>query len=484
MRKILIITCAFFLIVIAFVLFKCGKNSLENRVVEFQLENGMKWFLVKRGYAPVFAGVIQVKVGGADEEIGKTGLAHMLEHMAFKGTSKIGTKNFEAEKIIMDKIDKSAKAGEREEVELLVEEQKKYIVHNEIWDIMIRNGATNLNASTSKDVTTYHAEMPSSKLELWIYLLSEMISDPAFREFYRERDVVLEEQLMSIDNNPKGRLYKSLGMLAFEDSPYRWPTIGTKEDVLSFNRQDLREFYDKHYLPECMVGAIVGDVNIEETKKYLTEYFGKLKGGNGICHRTSPIDPPQNNIKSSTIFFDAEPMLLIGFHKPTVPHFDDYIFDIFSTLLCEGESSRLIKRLVKEKRIAKSIACFNSYPGTRLPNLFVIYAEPYSVETLDGLRDSILLELEKLKSEPINEGEMKRVKNQMKTGFLMELDSNYELAQMLVYFENIADSWHYILNHPANIDKITYEDIMKSATEYFVPTNSTEIRLRRKEAGK
>ena len=461
----------------------CAEKTLKDRVVEYQLDNGMKWFLVKRGYAPVFAGVLQVKVGGADEVEGKSGLAHFMEHLAFKGTKTIGTTDFAAEEKIMEEIDRQAGKGNSAAMDRLLKKQKEHIVSNELWEIFTRNGVKNLNAYTSKDVTTFHSEMPNAKLELWLYLTSEMLSDPTFREFYSERKVVLEEQRTSIDNSPRGRLYKKLIGLAFKNSPYRWPTIGFPEDVGSLQRDDIRAFYDEKYRPECMSGAIVGDIDIKKTKEWIKKYFGKMKPKNTVCDRNVFIDSPQEKLEEATVEFDAEPMMVMGFHKPTVPNYDDYIFDVYAYFLCEGDAARLEKVLVKEKKIAKRVACFNSYPGTRLPNLFVIYAEPFDAETMPILREMILEELERIKNEPITEKEFDRVKNQMKTQFLMGIDNNFELAHLLVYYENVTGSWQYIINHPSNIDEITPDDLMKTARKYFVPENTTYVQLKRKGGG-
>lgn len=482
MKKSLLITCIFSLVLAAFISSGCSRGGLEGKVHEFTLENGMKWFLVNKKYAPVFAGVVQVKAGGVDEVPGKTGLSHLLEHMAFKGTSSIGTTNFEAEKNIIDKIDAVMEAGGgKEEVEKLMNEQKKFMVQNELWDILTRNGANNINAYTGKDVTTYFSEMPNSKLELWAYLTSDMISDPVFREFYTERDVVMEELRTSLDNSPDGRLYKALLGNAYKKSPYSWPTIGLKEDVLRFNRNDIIDFYKAHYQPECMVGAIVGDIDIEQTRSILEKYFGPLKGKSDTCERTMPLDPPQKEEKDAIVNYDAEPMLVMAFHKPTLPNFDDYIFDVFSYVLCEGESSRMQKELVKDKKIAKSISCFNSYPGSRVENLFIVYAEPFDVISLPELKKAIMGELNRLALEPVDSKELEKVKKQMKTGFLVSIDSNFNLAHTLVYFQNLAGDWRYILKHPRNIDRIKAEDLMNTAKRYFVPENMTVVELRRKD---
>lgn len=419
----------------------CSKKDLGDRVDEYTLENGMKWLLLKRDYAPVFAGVLQVKAGGADETRGKTGLAHLLEHMSFKGTSNLEP--------------------------------------NEIWEIFTRNGASNLNAYTSKDVTTYHAEMPNSKLELWFYLVSEMISDPSFKEFDVEKKVVMEELRTSIENDPRGKLFTKLLSSAFHKSPYGWPTIGLPEDVAKLKKEDLENFYKSLYLPECMVGAIVGDIDIGLTKQLIKKYFGGLKGESKTCIRNTETEPQQIKEEESVVNFNTEPILVMAFHKPTAPHHDDYIFDVFSYVLCSGDSSRMQKKLVLEKKLAKQISCFSPYPGTRLPNLFIVYAEPFDTASLDALKAAIIDELKFLAIDPISSAEFEKARSQMKAGYLAQLDSNFELANMLVDYENTVGDWHYILEHPKVIDKITTEELIDAAGRYFIPENMTVVKMRR-----
>lgn len=458
-----------------------AEKRFEKSVQEITLKNGMHWFLVDRGYAPVFAGVIRVNTGGLDEEYGKTGLSHFLEHMSFKGSTEIGTKNYEEEKIVMDKVDELAlKDPQDPEIKELIKKQKQYIVSNELWDIFTRNGARNLNAYTSKDATTYLVEMPSSKLELWLYLTSEMISNPVFREFYSERDVITEEYRMSIENNPRGMIYKRLLEIAFKNSPYGWATIGKKQDVVKLSRDDLRKFHTRTYTPECMSGAIVGKIDIHETRELLEKYYGKLKSDNNVCVRNIKIDTPDQAEQRADVTYDAEPSLLIGFHKPTVPHIDDYVFDVLSYALCEGESSRFEQVLVKDKKIAKSITCFNSFPGTRLHNLFVIYAEPFNDNELADLENAINTELDLLIKNGLTGMELDKVKNQMKMTFLDSLDSNLDLAQMITYMQLIAGNWKYIISHSENIDKLTNEDLIRVSKKYFTPQNRVVVKLMRK----
>lgn len=474
-----------------------GDKSLEGSVHEFRLDNGMKWFLVKRGYAPIFAGVVRVKVGGADEVVGTRGLAHFLEHMAFKGTSRIGTTDFEAERKIIEELDRffeekkglaktEAPSQDKlkeidEKIKALTEEEKKYIVPNAIFDIFTRNGTPGLNAYTNKDGTTYLAEMPQPKLELWMFMMSEMLKDPAFREFYTEKDVILEELRSSIDNDPEGKAFDALLTNAYDRSPYKWLTIGTKEDVENLNRKDLKDFYNKTYTAECMTGSIVGDIDIEETKQLIKKYFGSFKGAANICNRVLEMNPPQREPKDVEVTFDAEPMLIIGFHKPRAPNFDDFVFDIIGAVLCGGESSRMTRDLVQDKKLARQVACFNTFPGNRLDNLFIIYAEPYGAETMDELKDAILAELQGLIDKPMTEGEFLKVKNQVEASLLMSIDTNYELAERLVDAEDVIGTWHYPFAHPKNIAGITVSDVVNTAKKYFVPENSTIVRLRREK---
>lgn len=437
----------FFLLLTLFALTLTGKNlfaenkivlGLEKNVVEFRLSNGMRWLLMKRGVAPVFAGIIQMKVGSIDEETGKTGLAHMFEHMAFKGT-----KDIKAE---------------------------------EIWDSFVTNGASDLNAYTSKDTTAYHAKMPSSKLELWMYLNSEMIKHSVLRDFEKERDVVLEELVGKIENNPARKMDAALLATAFKESPYKWPTIGKKEDVANLKVEDLEKFRKKYYIPSRMVGSIAGNINIEETKGLIEKYFRDIPAEKAPVEKFSK-EPVQTKSRKVIVKFDTQPSIIMAFHKPTLPAFEDYVFDVLSYILCYGENSRLNKGLVYNKKMVRGVACDSSYPGARLDDLFVITTEPIKGNSYEKVESAIRDELNKLKEDPVTESELRSARNNSAKDFVFQLADNEGVAHTLAFFEAIANNWRYVTRHADVIAKITADDIMNTAKKYLNSENETVVEL-------
>ncbi len=480
-----------FLLIIFFLLgfsFSTFAFSLEDHVVVANLSNGMKFILVRRPGAPVFAGYIQVKVGGVDESDGKTGIAHMLEHMAFKGTKQIGTTNYLAEKKILDQIEKvgiqlSALTRAREDqtdqantlrkkLKELQDQQEQYIVKEEFSRAYTKNGASEFNATTSKDVTNYFVVLPSQQLELWAYLDSERLKDPVFREFYSERDVVMEERRMRIENSPFGKNYENLLETAFLKSPYHFPTIGYAEDVKALTATDLQNFYKTYYVPQNMVGAVVGDINIESTTKILEKYFGSIPQGS-----TPPplaIEEPRSlKEKRSKVVFDARPNLMMAFHKPTFPDPEDAHFDLIYEVLCEGRTSRLHRALVEEKKIAQNIGCDSSTPGVRRNNLFMIYASPQGQASVADLEKAIEFEIGKLKTSPITSEELDRAKNHILSERMMGMQSNLGMAEMLVYFEGLAGDWRELLKREDILKSLKVDALQKTAQKYFTSENRT-----------
>lgn len=466
--------------------------DLEKSVVELRLKNGMRWLLVQRHQAPVFSGVIMVRVGGADETPGKTGLAHVFEHMAFKGTSKIATRDFAKEKPILDEIEKVGAAltieqgkpkpdiqkiaALKEKMKELIEEAENYQIKNELWEIMVRNGAADLNAFTSKDVTAYHASMPVSKLELWLSMSSQMIGDPVFREFFTERDVILEERRSGVENDPNGKMAEVILKSSFGKGPYSWPVIGTVEDVSSFTIADARSFHNKHYVASNMVGVLVGDFKIGKAKRLIKKYFSsflasRMKEDEEVILREGG---------GEVVFgFDAEPALAVSYHKPTLPNPDEFVFDVMQVLLCDGPTSRLQKRLVYEEKIARVIYCSDSFPGSRLDNLFLIWAEPNRGHETKKLAGEIIKELDRLKDEPISKEELKRVQKKVTASIIYALEQNSGLAIALADFETIFNDWHLLINYPSMVEKVTPRDVEDVAKKYFTKENQTiVIRLR------
>jgi len=473
----------FLILIIAVALLPSGALAydLKGHVEEFTLSNGMRWLVVRRTAAPVFTGVVMIRVGGADEERGKTGVAHMFEHMAFKGSSKLGTKDWEKEKPILDEIEslgakltelEKSKTSDKESIEklkgrmaLLRQEVARYQVRNDVWEIMMRNGAADLNAYTSKDLTTYHASLPVNRLELWARVTAEMIFNPAFREFYLERDVVSEERRTAVENNPAGALVEKLLDSAYSSGPYSWSTIGFEEDIEGLTIGNAREFHAKYYVPSNMVGVIVGDVSPSRVRRIVKRTFGQYPSAE------PPKAPRVENGKRGNSYvrmrFDAEPALAMAFHKPTLPDRREYVFDVISALLCDGRSSRLEKKLIYEDKLAKDVYCSVGFPGSRFDNLFLIWVEPIRGRSMEQILAAVEGEIARLREHDVSEEDLKRVRKQVTSAIMFALDENAELAEALARFETIFDDWRILADYPKSIEGVSPKDVRSVALEYL-----------------
>ena len=457
-----------------------GAFGLLSRVEELRLKNGMLWLLVPRGDAPVATGVIQVKVGGIEEASGKAGLAHMFEHMAFKGSHEIGTSDPTAEAAVFEKIraldekliaaksagDNALASTLMTERGVLRKEAQQFVVSNEIWRIFHDNGAAEVNAFTTKDLTSYYVRMPTEALPLWIYLASEMVGHSVMREFYSERDVVMEERRTSVDNSPKGKLYGELMEAAFAKSPYRTMTIGSMAEIENLTMSDAEKFHATYYRPNRMVGVIVGKFNPREVKSSIKKYFGALPA-DPAPETAMAEEPEQLTERRVHVPFDAGQRLMLAYHKPSLPHRDDYIFDAIQYVLCEGESGRLVKYLERELQIARDVGCMSGSPGSRLDNLFVIAAEPLAGVTYDAVIAAIEHELARLRTEPVHDAELEKARTNLQADFLWGLNTNESLAQQLAYFQTVGNDWHYLVNHDRVMSTITTEDIRQAAQRWL-----------------
>lgn len=492
MRKILLSA-----IIVCFSLISAAGYGfdLEGRVQEFSLENGMRWLVVERPGAPVFSGAVMVRVGGLDESPGKTGIAHMFEHMAFKGSKRLGTADFEKEDVILKEIEHLGDEREAAERELgpkagrvaeltekmvaLEKEAKKFRVRNEIWDVMMRNGAEDLNAFTSKDNTAFFASMPNNRLELWARVFAEMIFHPSYREFYTERNVIADERRSLTENNPDGELAERILSAAFKDGPYHWSTIGFMDDINDLTIADARAFHERYYVPSNMVGVIVGNVGVGKVERIVKEAFGKYPKGDVPSTPSSGGMPNSGVVKK--IRFNAEPALAIAYHKPTLPDPVEYTFDAIVELMCEGRSSMLKKKFVYDKKIAQNIECTDGYPGSRLDNLFMLWVEPMKGHSASEIAGEISKEFALLRGMPIGDAELERIQNQVLSSLLFALDDNMSLALALARFESSFGDWRILARYPKMIDAVTKEDVMRVAREYL--TDDKRIIVERTRSG-
>ncbi|MCX5850724.1 MAG: pitrilysin family protein [Deltaproteobacteria bacterium] len=470
--------------------------DLEARVQKVMLANGLKVLIVERHHSPIVSLYITHRAGAVDEEDGHTGVAHFLEHLMFKGTTSIGTKDYNAERIILEQIHAAGDALDREMLNAagnadriedlkktlrrLQDEEKKLIIENEIDRIYAEQGAENLNASTGYDLTTYHVNLPSNKIELWARIESDRMANPVFREFYAERDVVMEERRQTVESEPEGQLMERFLATAFAAHPYRRPVIGWPSEMRSFSYDYTDTFFKAYYAPNNTVIAIVGDVAAQETESLIRKYFESIP-----AHEPPPLgipaEPVQTVERRVVLEMDANPQLIVGYHKPTLPSFDDYVFDIIDVVLTGGRTSRLYQSLVINKKIAAGISSVNGFPGARYPNLFTIFSTPRAPHTNRELETAIYEELEMLKKVPVGAEELEKAKNQMKADFIRRLSTNEGLAGMLGYFECIAGDYRYITTHSGYIDRITADDIMRTARTYFISENRTVAELIKKD---
>jgi predicted Zn-dependent peptidase len=473
--------------------------GLEEKVREHTLKNGMKLLLVERHTSPTVSAWIRFRVGSVDERSDERGLAHLLEHMLFKGTKTLGTRDYAAEKPLLDRIESTAEALIQEkarrkegdkakiadltrELAALEKEAAQYVVKEEFAQIYARNGGANYNAFTSKDGTTYLIGLPANKLELWAAIESDRMQNAVLREFYTERDVVMEERRRSYDAEPEGKLWEIFQATSFVVHPYGQPTIGWMSDIENLTRTKAEAFLHKYYAPNNAIIAIVGDMNTDRTIALVERYFGAIPPGTPV----GPVaveEPAQNGEKRIEVLADAEPHLMIGFHKPPLGDPDDYVFDVIDMLLADGKTSRLYKKLVVEKQMATEAESFSA-PGSRYANLFVLAATPRSPHTAAVVEQEILTELERLKKEPVTERELQQILNKLEYEESRQMGSNGGLARNLTEYEAVAGTWRYLIEHRKQVAKVTPADVSRVARKYLTRENRTVGVINKREVTK
>jgi predicted Zn-dependent peptidase len=461
-------------------------GGLAERVKEHTLANGMKLLLVERHTSPTVAAWIRFKVGAVDERSDERGIAHLLEHMLFKGTKTLGTTNYIAEKILLDKIevvaqslllekakrekgDSARVAALEKELAELEKEAGQYVVKEEFAQIYNRNGGSNYNAYTSKDGTTYLISLPSNKLELWAAIESDRMQNPVLREFYTERSVVMEERRRSYEAEPEGKLWETFLASSFNAHPAGQPIIGWMSDIENLTRSKAENFLKRYYAPNNAIIAIVGDIDSQKTTELVERYFGHIPPGVPV----PPVaveEPQQQGEKRIEVVGDAGAELMVGFHKPTLPHPDDLVFDVINMILSDGRTSRLHKKLVVEKQLVTGIGAFSA-PGQRYPNLFIVSASPREPHTVAEVEAALYEELEKLKNEPVTERELQQIMNNLEYEEARQMTSIGGLARNLTEYEAIAGSWRYLIEHRKAVAGVKPEDIQRVAKKYLTKEN-------------
>jgi predicted Zn-dependent peptidase len=462
--------------------------SFEKRITVKKLANGLTVLIMERPEAPVFSFYTRVDVGSVQEVPGITGLAHMFEHMAFKGTHEIGTTNWPKEKAALEKVEQTYAAYLHERLKETGRDPKKiaelekawqaavanadqYVVPNEFPEIVESQGGVGLNASTDRDETTYFYSFPQNRLELWAYLESERFLEPVMRQFYKERDVVYEERRMSVDSSPQGRLFEQFLATAYIAHPYGRPVVGWPSDLRDFSATDAMNFFRKYYVPANIVVTVVGDVKASEALPIMEKYFGRLPA----APAPEPLriqEPPQEAQRSVVVHDPSQPLYVEGYHRPNFRDPDDAVYDVLGDLLSKGRTSRLYRSLVRDKRIALA-AQGGSFPGNKYPSLFYFYAAPAEGHTAAEMAGPIHDEIERLKTQDVSDEELQSIKVRAKADLVRGLANDQGLAFQLGEYQALYGDWRELFRQIDELEKVTKADIRRVANKTFREDNRT-----------
>jgi predicted Zn-dependent peptidase len=478
-------------------------------VIEQTLPNGMRVLIVERHDDPSIAGGWVAHVGSADERPGITGIAHLFEHMMFKGTPTLGTKDYAKDLEVIaaqervrdqmrleearmraamrrgeiedwqDPANKSARYKELEkEFKALIEQQRELLVKNEFDRVYTTGGASGMNAFTTTDMTGYFINVPANKLELWMWMESERLLRPVFREFYAERDVVFEERRLRTESTPLGKFDETLEAMIWTSHPYHWPTVGWPSDIPAISKKQADEFYGLYYAPQNITLILVGDVNATTAQPLIQKYFGRIRRG--------PKDPPEvvtlemPPLAEKRMYAEAEANPQVEIHWHTVPwgHRDSYALNILSQILAT-RTGRLYKGLVLGAQLATDVQAgpdHRKYAGK-----FGISGEAREPYTPEQVEAAIYKELDRLKAEDVPDQELQKVKNNFAAAEYRRLASNMPILMQLIMADGLGD-WREINEAGAKHQAVTAADVRRVAQRYFTKDNRTVAIYTRKES--
>lgn len=464
-------------------------QEFEKKVTEFTLPNGLRFLVIQRHEAPVVSFHTYVNVGSVDDPSGETGIAHMFEHMAFKGTQTIGSKNWPEEhqaldaiEQVYDRLDAERRKGFRadpKKVAAIEAELKEAIAKagslvepNEYDRIVESNGGVGMNAGTSEDSTNYFYSFPSNRLELWFLLESERFLQPVFREFYKERDVVREELRMRVESSPQGKLVEMLLATAFAAHPYRNMPGGWASDVEKFRRPEAEKFYKAYYTPGNITIGIAGDVNPAEARRLAGKYFSRLPQG-PVPPMVRTVEPKQEGEKRVAIASPAQPFLAIAYKRPDQYSPDDAALDVLSDILSGGRTGIIYKELVRDKKIALGAGSQAAFPAGKYPSLFLFFVVPSAGHSVQENEKAMYEIIERVKKEKVDAAALQRVKTKLRAALIRKLDSNSGLASELCTYAVAYGDWRKLFTQIAEYDRVTPEDVQRVAKTYLIDTTRT-----------
>ncbi len=484
-----------------------SEASAQLPVEELVLDNGMRFLLVPRPEQTTVMGGWVAHVGSANERPGITGVAHFFEHMMFKGSRVIGTKDAARDAEIMaeqerlqeqiralyavqraryrrgeidDPFDPDARPEELVGLEArfqeLVEKQRDLMVKDEFDKLYTEAGASGMNATTNWDSTVYFITVPANKLELWFWMESERLLQPVFREFYSERDVVQEERRLRVESTPTGPFEEQLSAMFWTSHPYKWDTLGWMSDLKMLSMADAQDFFSTYYAPNNITAALVGNFDVAEVERLAEKYFGRIPRGKKPVPDVVTLEVPQLAEKRMNAECDCQPQLSIQFHTTPFQHKDSYVLDVIEGLL-NGDTGRLKKNLVLDRQIAASANA--SQQSWKYNGLFVVTAETKGDATPVDLEAALGAELERLQSDSVPAVELQKVKNQIAADAFRRLESPFFQLIQLLFYDGWGD-WSYLNTWADKTLAVSAEDVQRVAKKYFTKPQRTVATYLRK----
>ena len=469
-------------------------------VTEKTLPNGMRLLLLRREGEPSVSGGWVAHVGSANERPGITGIAHLFEHMMFKGTPTLGTKDYQADLRIIAEQEglreqmraeeaKMRAAYRRGEIEDLlkpetktdrlkelekqfadsVARQRDILVKNEFDRVYTTAGASGMNAFTTQDITGYFITVPANKLELWMWMESERLLHPVFREFYAERDVVFEERRMRTESTPLGKFAETFEAMFWESHPYNWPVVGWPSDIPAISKAQADEFYGIYYSPQNITLILVGEFAPAEAEALVARYFGRIPRGRAEVPDVVTLEVKQPAEKRMSAEAEANPQVDINWHTVPFGHRDSYVLEVIGRLL-STRTGRLYKGLVLGAELATET--WAQQDSRKWAGLFNAGGEAKGNHPPEDVEKAIYDELEKLKQTDVPEQELQKVKNNFAAQEFRKLSSNYPILMQLLFYDGLGN-WREINEAGPKYQAVTAADIRRVVNSYFTKENRT-----------
>lgn len=463
-------------------------SVFEERVTEFTLDNGLHFIVVERDVAPVAHFFSLVNVGAANEPVGQTGIAHIFEHMVFKGSKTIGTTNYDEEIKYIDQMDDAYTAWLAEYNKFEPDEEKleelwakfeelqdkagEFVINNEFTQIIEREGASGVNAFASSDATGYFYSLPQNKAELWFMLEADRFMNPVMREFYTEKDVIFEERRMRTDSSPFGRLLEEFSATAFSAHPYKNPVVGWPSDITNTTIENTWDYYERFYAPSSFTIAIVGDVDANEMKRLAEKYFNPMPGRDPAPELLVE-EPEQRGERRFVIEERSQPIYVEGYHVVSNQHPDYQALNLLGNIMTSGRTSRLYRKMVVEDQSVLQVASLNGYPGSKYPGLFITYAVPNQGVDMEDIENTLRSEFQKVIDEGVTQEELDRARTNARANLVRRLTSNQGIAQTLAFAHVNGGSWKTAFTDLERLNDVTVDDIQRVAATYIKKNTRT-----------